>query len=213
MEEELLHEDDILSEEVIIHAQQLGNIDNSYLVYFDKFNGTILSITNEERKDLDNFIKMPYDDVKLFLEGKQNFNHFKIVLEKNNLILININEELRTDINFNILEVIPAATAEFSLIIENHLDAKHWAFVLRPDVVSKLANHDLDVSLDFYLYVQQNKNFHIRTISFKLRDLITNKKYFVPHLTDIEGSKNAVTILTKHFFDTYGLRTLNESTV
>jgi hypothetical protein len=212
MENEI-EEIEYLTDDELAQAESVGIIDNNFLVYFDKTNGNIISITNERRVTDDPYITMPYDDVKLFLEGKQNFNHFKIVLEKNNLILINVNEELRTDINFNILEVIPPATAEFSLIVENHLDAKHWAFVLRPDVVSKLAKQDLDIALDFYLYVNGNKNFHIRTISFKLNELINNKKYFVPHLSEIEGSKNTVTMLTKHFFDTYGIKTLNESKI
>jgi glyoxylate utilization-related uncharacterized protein len=200
-----------LTEEELAQAHQVSVMSNDYLVYFDKTTGAIICITNEERTNLDSFIKMPYDDVKPFLEGKQNFNNFKIVLDKNELIMINVNEEMRTDINFNSLQIVPDATADFSLIVENHLDTKHWAFVVRPDVVRKLEKQQLDVTLDFYLYMHQNKNFHIRTISVTLAQLLSDKKYFIPHLHAAEGKKDNVKILTKRFFDTYGIRTLNES--
>jgi len=202
-----------LTEDELAQAHSVSMFSNDYFVYFDKSTGSIICITNEPKAGLETFIKMPYHDVKPFLEGKQNFNHFKIILEKNDLIMININEELRTDINFNALSIVPDATADFSLIIENHVDTKHWGFVLRPDVIHKLAKQDLDVTLDFYLYMDQNKNFHVRTISFKLDELIKNKKHFIPHEHAIEGQKNAVKILTKHFFDTYGIKTLNESKI
>jgi len=202
-----------LTEDELAQAHAVGTFSNDYFVYFDKTTGAIICMTNELRSDLETFIKMPYHEVRPFLEGTQNFNHFKIILEKNDLIMINVNEELRTDINFNALAIVPPATADFSLIIENHLDTKHWGFVLRPDVVRKLSKQDLDVTLDFYLYVEKNKNFHVRTISFKLDELIKNTKHFIPHEHDIEGKSGAITILTKHFFDTYGIKTLNESKI
>jgi hypothetical protein len=59
--------------------------------------------------------------------------------------------------------------------------------------------------------MHQNKNFHIRTISVTLAQLLSDKKYFIPHLHAAEGKKDNVKILTKRFFDTYGIRTLNES--
>jgi hypothetical protein len=212
MEEELLHEDDVLSEEAIINSQSLGNIDNSYLIYFDKSNGAILSITNEERKDFESFIKMPYEDVKLFLEGKQNFNDFKIVFEKDQITLVS--SKVSTDINFNSLILVDLTDIlDSSCSIENHVDVKHWAFKIRDDVKVGLKQKILDVTLEFYICKHQNKNFVFRTIPITLERLVREDRVFIPHEFDVEADKTQVSIVTKKFFDTYGLRTLNESTV
>ena len=212
MEEELLHEDDILSDEAIIQAHNLGVIDNSYLIYFDKFNGAILSITNEERKDLDSFIKMPYDDVKLFLEGKQNFHDFKIVFEKDQITLVS--SKVSTDINFNSLILVDLSNVlDSSCSIENHIDVKHWAFKIRDDVKVGLKQKILDVTLEFYICKYQNKNFVFRTIPITLERLVREDRVFIPHEFNIESDSTEVSIVTKKFFDTYSLRTLNESKV
>ncbi len=212
MEDEVLHEDDVLSEDAIIQAHNLGVIDNNYLIYFDKSTGAILSITNEERPDLSSFIKMPYDDVKLFLEGKQNFNDFKIVFEKDQITLVSA--KVSTDINFNSLILVPVSdNIDSSLSIENHVDVKHWAFKIRDDVKVGLKQKILDVTLDFYISTYQNKNFIFRTISITLDELVKKDKVFIPHEFDIESDKTQVSIVTKKFFDTYNLRILNESKV
>lgn len=212
MEDEILHEDDVLSEEAIIFAQSLGTIDNNYLIYFDKSTGAILSITNEEKKDLDTFIKMPYDDVKLFLEGKQNFNDFKIVFEKDQITLVSA--KVSSDINFNSLILVPVGNRiDCSLSIENHVDVKHWAFKIRDDVKISLKQKVLDVTLEFYITKYQNKNYVFRTISMTLDELVKKDKIFIPHEFDIESDKTQISIVTKKFFDTYNLRILNESKV
>lgn len=212
MEDEILHEDDVLSEEAIISAQNLGIIDNNYLIYFDKSTGAILSITNEERPGVDSFIKMPYDDVKLFLEGKQNFNDFKIVFEKDQITLVSA--KVSTDINFNSLILVPVNDdINCSLSIENHVDVKHWAFKIRDDVKIGLKQKILDVTLDFYVTLYQNKNYVFRTISITLDELVKKDRIFIPHLFDMESDKTQVSMVTKKFFDTYNLRILNESKV
>lgn len=211
MEEEI-EEIEYLNDEELAQAESVGIIDNSFLVYFDKTSGSIISMTNERRATDDPYITMPYEDIKSFLEGKQNFNDFKIIFEKDEITLVS--KKVSNDINFNSLASVYFTTSmENSLTVENHVDVKHWGFTLRDDLKIGLQQKILDVTLEFYLCINGNKNFPIRTISVTLENLVKEKTYFVPHEFDIEADKTKIIVVTKKFFDTYGLRILNESKV
>lgn len=211
MEEEI-EEIEYLNDEELAQAESVGIIDNSFLVYFDKTSGSIISMTNERRATDDPYITMPYEDIKSFLEGKQNFNDFKIIFEKDEITLVS--KKVSNDINFNSLASVHFTTSmENSLTVENHVDVKHWGFTLRDDLKIGLQQKILDVTLEFYLCINGNKNFPIRTISVTLENLVKEKTYFVPHEFDIEADKTKIILVTKKFFDTYGLRILNESKV
>jgi hypothetical protein len=211
MENEI-EEIEYLTEEELEQATNVSIIDNNFLVYFDKTTGTIISMTNERRATDDPFITMPYEDIKSFLEGKQNFNDFKIIFEKDEITLVS--KKVSNDINFNSLASVNITNSlENSLTVENHIDVKHWGFTLREDLKIGLQQKILDVNLEFYLCVNGNKNFPVRTISVALDSLVKEKTYFIPHEFEIEADKTKIIIVTKKFFDTYGLRILNESKV
>ena len=61
-------EEDIIPQELIQQALEISKPINIYRVYFDKENGNILSITNEENTTLSSFIELEYDLVKDFLK-------------------------------------------------------------------------------------------------------------------------------------------------
>jgi hypothetical protein len=201
-----------LTEEELEQANNVGIIDNNFLVYFDKTSGNIISMTNERRDTDEPYITMPYEDIKLFLEGKQNFNDFKIIFEKDEITLVS--KKVSNDINFNSLATVNITkSVENSLTVENHLDVKHWGFTLREDLKIGLQQKILDVNLEFYVCINGNKNFPVRTMTIPLEQLVKEKTYFIPHELVIESDKTKIIIVTKKFFDTYGLRILNESKV
>ena len=63
-------EEDIIPPELLAQALALSNTSLVYRVYFDKDNGNLLSITNEENLDYTNYVEFEYDLVRDFLLGK-----------------------------------------------------------------------------------------------------------------------------------------------
>ena len=72
-------EEDIIPPELIQQALEISKPSNIYKVYFDKENGSILAITNEERQELSSFIELEYDLVRDFLIGKKISTRHKVV--------------------------------------------------------------------------------------------------------------------------------------
>ena len=154
----------------------------------------------------DNFLSRLNDGMEV------NFNDFKIVFEKDQITLVS--SKVSTDINFNSLILVDLSNVlDSSCSIENHIDVKHWAFKIRDDVKVGLKQKILDVTLEFYICKYQNKNFVFRTIPITLERLVREDRVFIPHEFNIESDSTEVSIVTKKFFDTYSLRTLNESKV
>ena len=89
----------------------------------------------------------------------------------------------------------------------------HYHALLHGVEPSKLKQKILDVTLEFYICKYQNKNFVFRTIPITLERLVREDRVFIPHEFNIESDSTEVSIVTKKFFDTYSLRTLNESKV
>lgn len=203
-------EEDIIPPELLAQALALSNPLRVYRVYFDKDNGNLLSITNEENQLYSNFVEFEYDVVREFLVGKHQLAKYKIVfVDQNTPKIISIHEDESTGI---FLTKVPAVDNWNSMFtIENYPLLKKWGFQVRPDQKKLLLKYNLNTSLEIYVVDNRNMNFIYRTIKLSVNDLISKDKDFIDYCLDKEGDVDNISVYVKQFFSTVGYQVLYDT--
>lgn len=203
-------EEDIIPPELLAQALALSNPSRVYRVYFDKDNGNLLSITNEENQLYSNFVEFEYDVVREFLVGKHQLAKYKIIfVDQNTPKIVSIHEDESTGI---FLTKVPAVDNWDSMFtIENYPLLKKWGFQVRPDQKKLLLKYNLNTSLEIYIVDNCNMNFIYRTIKLSVNDLISKDKDFIDYFLDKEGDVDSISVYVKQFFSTVGYQVLYDT--
>lgn len=203
-------EEDIIPPELLAQALALSNPLRVYRVYFDKDNGNLLSITNEENQLYSNFVEFEYDVVREFLVGKHQLAKYKIVfVDQNTPKIVSIHEDESTGI---FLTKVPAVDNWNSMFtIENYPLLKKWGFQVRSDQKKLLLKYNLNTSLEIYVVDNRNMNFIYRTIKLSVNDLISKDKDFIDYCLGKEGDVDNISVYVKQFFSTVGYQVLYDT--
>jgi len=203
-------EEDIIPPELLAQALALSNTSLVYRVYFDKDNGNLLSITNEENLTYSNFVEFEYDVVREFLVGKHQLAKYKIIfVDQNTPKIVSIHEDDSTGI---FLTKVPKVNNWNSMFtIENYPLLKKWGFQVRPDQKKLLLKYNLNTSLEIYVVDNRNMNFIYRTIKLSVNDLINKDRDFIDYYLDKEGDVDNISVYVKQFFSTVGYQVLYDT--
>lgn len=204
-------EEDIIPPELIQQALEISKPSNIYKVYFDKENGSILAITNEERQELSSFIELEYDLVRDFLIGKKISTRHKVVFVDPSTPRIVLHNEDDVDL-INIEQVSLVNHWDSMFTIENYPLSKTWGFQLRTDQRNILKLHNLNTTFEIFLVHKDNPNFLCRTIKISLKDVIENDRFFVGY-SDNEVDVNHINVFVKKFFKTVGYQILYDTNI
>ncbi len=203
-------EDDVIPVELIQQALELSKVSTLYRVYFDKETGHVLSVTNEENKNLFSFIEVEYEVVKDFLVGKKQSTNYKVVFVNQTTPAIILQTE--TDVDLITLDEVPLVTNWDNMFtIENYPLQKQWGFQLRPDQRDILKLHNLNTSFEIFIVDKNNSNFLYRTIKILLKNIIENDRFYVDYTNDNESNTNQFNIFVKKFFQTVGYQILYDT--
>lgn len=186
---------------------------DDYYVYYNPKNGEILSISNELSKDHKAGIKIDFDDISGFLHGKMRLFDYKVGYKKlpNKQIVLGIVHKDTNGYSFknNVFEWIREANADADCQVVWNAKEKNWGFSLSSSV-KKFNNIVLESKATFFVILQDDFDFLIRTIDIKLEELIENDTVIIPFSSKIEHDFNKIAIASRMIFKSYGLGIINE---
>lgn len=201
-------EEDIIPPELLEQALAISRTVNYYKIYFDKDNGEILAITNEDSAVSTSFVIVEYDLVKEFLTGKKSSTNYKVIFTEQSTPSIVLKTEGDVSL-ITIEEVYPVDHWDSMFTIENYPLRKQWGFQLRPDQRNILKNHNLNTAFEIFVVDNNNSNYLYRTIKVLLRDVLENDRVYTPYL--FEKESNNVRVFVKKFFSTVGYQILYDT--
>jgi hypothetical protein len=202
-------EDDIIPPELLEQALKASQLSSLYKVYFDKDNGNILSITNEENQNFLNSIEIEYELVKDFFTGKRSSSNYKVVfIDQTTPTIISKND---ADVNVISIEEIPKVCHWDSMFtVENYPLRNQWGFQLRPDQRTILKEHNLNTAFEVFVVDKDNNNFLIRSLKIFLKDIIDSDRIYIPYESKKEENIENK-IFVRKFFSTAGYQVLYDT--
>ena len=201
-------EEDIVPYELIEQALMLSKVPPLYKVYFDKENGNILSISNEEDGSFTASIDVDYELIKEFFNCKKNIKDYKVIFIDQSTPAIVKKETQDVDL-ISIEEVNLVDNWNNMFTIENYVLLKKWGFQLRPDQRKIFKNHNLNTTIEVFVVYKNYDYYLLRSIRIPLSEVINNDKFFVPYLLDRESENNK--IMVKKFFASTGYQVLYDT--
>ena len=186
----------------------------TYYAYYDKISKVLLAITNEVHPEYTDFLEVDFDTYERLVSGKEKFSDYLLghVKEEEKTVL-KLMPKLEHAYHFKntMLEIIvDDVTKNTDLIVEWNNVNKEWNFFLSQEGKSRLAQRTTDSKILFFVILESDYNFLIRTIDINSNDLVTKYCVGIPFTTDIETQLDKISIATKLIFESYGLRKIDE---
>lgn len=102
--------------------------------------------------------------------------------------------------------VLDEVTNDTELTVEWHLPSKHWVFSVSETSKLRLMHENYrSTNLVFFVVLESDFDFLIRTISVKTSDIISNKVY-IPFESSFESDIKKIAIAARTIFDKHGLK-------
>ena len=186
---------------------------NNYYVYFDKKTGQILSVGNEPETRFEHAIRTPLEHVEGFLTGRWKFKDYLIGYKRDqagvsNLAIVPVTDQGYAFKN-NVFEWITETNDKVECLVTWNGPAKSWDF--------KIADNSKDYydvvvapKLVFFVTLENDFDFLLRTIFINLADLITSDVISFPFESNIEHKIDKISISSKLIFKSYGLRIIHD---
>jgi len=182
----------------------------NYRCYFDIKTGDILSISNEENNFYENGIVIDYPLYEKFVTGVEHFKDWTVTRTKNpdSESGLEIVPKMQQELFFknNMFEWITAkANKKTELIIHWVASDNMWIFLISDKVRQQYYDNKYPMGmLTFFITMETDFDFLIRTITINVKDLVSDKVH-VPFTTSIEENIDKISISTKSLFSSYGL--------
>lgn len=185
-----------------------------YYVYYDKKSGEILSVTKEKSSKYEYGITISYDEVENFLNGTWHFRDYvvgykRLANNKTALSIIPVDDQSFSFRN-NVFEWITETKKETELVVEWNGPKKEWQFYLGKKFKEKYEDNIFTPKLVFFVTLETDLDFLIRTIYVDMQDLVNRDKVVVPFDSNIENFLGKISIGSKLVFKSYGLKVINE---
>lgn len=184
-----------------------------YFVYYEKKTGKILSVTNEQNLDYEYGIEATFDDVEKFLTGEWLFRDFSIGYKRigdNAVLAVMPNVDQDYAFRNNVYEWIKESKKSTNVIVEWNGPKKHWAIYFNPEFKSSYNDNIITSKLVFFVTLETDFDFLIRTIYVNTSDLFEQELVAVPFQSTFEKSIDKISIGSKLVFKTYGLKVIHE---
>jgi hypothetical protein len=188
------------------------NLPHKYYIYYDKKTGEILAVGNEQLLRYETGIEAPFEDVENFLTGKWQFKDYQIGYHKDSgktTVLSTTNEFSGYVFNNKVFEWITESNKNAECIVEWNLRDCVWNFSLSKDFKNTY-NSILASRLVFFVTLENDSDFLIRTIFIATQELLTSDCVTVPFETEVESRLEKIAISSKLVFKNYGLKVIYE---
>lgn len=184
-----------------------------YYVYYNKKSGKILSIGNEQDDSYEYGIEATWPEVEKLVDGSWSFNDYLVGYKRqpdgSSVLAVVPNTENGYIFKNNIFEWITDHNEKAECIVTWNGPNNCWDFSLNASVKAVYSDSLLVPKLVFFVTLETDFDFLIRTIFVDSVDLISSEKISVPFTTKIEKRVDKISISSKLIFKTYGLK-INE---
>jgi hypothetical protein len=184
-----------------------------YYVYYDKKTGAILSATNEKSSVFEHGIEVEFSDIEGLLTGTQDFKdyvvgHKRLADNTTVLAIIPVGNEGYTFKN-NVFEWI-SENPHAECIVEWNRPLSAWSVSLTDNVKNTYKDYILTSKLVFFVTLESDLDFLVRTIYIDLQQLLDTSSIKIPFTTSLEHKIDKISISSKLVFKSYGLKVIHE---
>jgi hypothetical protein len=183
---------------------------NRYLVYYDRNTGKILLLTPEESVEFSEYIEIDEDTYCKLASRQEPIEEYRVGHVKTDdgkIVLSLLRRTQPTYIFKNTLFewILNAPVPDTELVVKWNGVTSHWEFSLS-SAAKKRVRHSLgDNSLVFFVILEHDFDFLIRTIFVDPNALLAEERVCIPFEEDLENKINKISIATRLTFQSYGL--------
>jgi len=178
-----------------------------YYIHYDKKTGIIRSVSPEKLITDKHSIEISFEEFKLFLDGTRLPQDYAVIHDKNEVTIAQVNNPLQgfTFKNKSVEIITDAPTKNTELTTTwNKIDSS-WNFSLSKIAKDKTTT-DVTSHTIFFVTLEDDFNFLIRTIIIKIKDLVDNTSVTIPFESNIEKNIDKISLSSKTYFHSYGLK-------
>lgn len=184
-----------------------------YYVFYEKRSGKILSVGNEKDSRFEYGIEISFEEIENLLTGKWHFRDYLVGYKRDidgtSRLGIVPNSEQGYTFKNNIFEWISETTKKTECLVTWNHPEKSWEFSLDDKAKKHYGETMLVPKLVFFVTLESDFDFLIRTIFIDSLDLISSEKISIPFESKIESKIDKISISSKLVFKSYGLRIIN----
>lgn len=185
-----------------------------YYVFYERQTGKILGAGQEKSDRYETGIEVTFDEVKNLIDGTWSFRDYRVGY-KNDIngkpkLTVVPNTELGYTFKNNIFEWITEKTTKVDCQVSWNGPEKCWEFSITNEAKDQYINKVIIPKLIFFVTLESDFDFLIRTIVISSDLLTSSKKVVIPFETDIETKIDKISISSKLVFRTYGLKVIRE---
>jgi len=185
-----------------------------YYVYYDKKTGRILSVGNEKDDSYEYGIESTWTEVENLISGAWSFKDYLVGYKRrsdgSSILAIVPNTEQGYIFKNNIFEWITDLNEKAECVVTWNGPNKCWDFSLSESVRAVYGDSLLVPKLVFFVTLETDFDFLIRTIFIETLELTASEKISIPFTTKMEHKIDKISISSKLIFKTYGLKILYE---
>lgn len=187
---------------------------SKYYVYYDKKSGEIQSVSKSKNPKYEYGLETTYDEVENFLTGKWHFRDYIVGFKRlaNNSTILSVIPIDDHSFSFknNVYEWIEETKKETDVIVEWSSVTQSWHFYLGKKFKASYTGNILTPKLVFFVTLETDFDFLIRTIVVDTQELIAQEQVVVPFDSNVEHHIDKISIGSKLVFKSYGLRVTHE---
>lgn len=191
-------------------VKTVASIAPCYYVYYDKSTGSVLSVTNEPSVVYDHRIEITEDEYRRLVTSTEPFSKYQVGYAKSPdgktaLSLIPLTEQ-GYPFRSNMFEwITDEPLDDTELVVTWNKKEKQWEFVLSTDCKNRVLGELVPSTLVFFVTLETDFDFLIRTIDIPTQELIKSDKVTILFNSKLENNIDNISIATKLLFNTYGL--------
>jgi hypothetical protein len=181
-----------------------------FYIHYDKKTGEIVSASNEINTAYST-IETTHDVHERFLYGIEKFSDYQVGLIKtsDNQTILSLVQKVDQGYAFknNMFEWIqdaPNKSTECTVTWDKI--NQQWTFSLSKKCQERIKESTITDSLLFFVMLENDFDFLIRTISFNIQDLLSIEEIKRPFESRLEQDITKISIASKIVFQSYGLK-------
>jgi len=181
-----------------------------YWAHYKKDSGKIYAVAPEKHESQPDSIEITYADYENFINGQKSFGDFivgynKTAEGKTVLSLMPLSDQLY-GFRSNVFEwIIDHPNKNTECIVTWDGKNSQWTIEISDKVRSTIHPETVKKTV-FFVMLENDFDFLIRTIIIDVADFANEEKLVFPFVSNIEKNKDKISISSKIFFQSYGLK-------
>lgn len=184
---------------------------SEFYAYYNKSTNELLAVTNEKINFYPDCISVTKEDYEKFVISKEPFSDYIVGYARtpDNKTVLALVQKSNQGYSFknNVFEwITEQPDTDTELVVEWSASDSQWLFSLSESAKVRASKDLLEMpAIVFFVILENDFDFLIRTIIIELDKLIEADKYPVSFTTNLENRIDKISIASKITFQSYGL--------